>query len=755
MAQIVIIIHQLTYHEGIKKMSPWNNIKDDLIASIVVLLVAIPLCLGIALASGAPLFSGIVTGIIGGIIVGTLSSSPISVSGPAAGMIAVVLATVTALGSFHAFLLALFLAGLFQIFIGISRAGFIAAYIPLNVIQGLLAAIGILIIIKQLPFAFGYLNQTTTLQQALETAQEIFSLTPLLYLTHHINLGATFITLISLAILLFWPKIPTKLCQIIPSAIVVVIVAVMLNQLFDAFIPALDLQDSHLVNIPVNTSFSSIVMQFEHPKFSDLNNYNVYIYAFMIAIVASLETLLNLEAAEKIAKSRKYTSRNKELVAQGVGNALSGLIGGLPITSVVVRSTVNIHAGAKSKLATILHGILLLLSLVLIPNWLNQIPLAALAAILLYTGYKLARLSLFKEMYQKGFDCFFPFLVTVVAIVFSNLLVGVLIGLGTSFFFILRQSSKNRFLTVNEIHPSGEVLRLILPQHVTFLNKAAVVETLKSIENNQKVVLDAKATDYIDYDMLEVIKEFKQYQAAEKNITLNLEGFKKHYSLPNQTNFITATTYDVQSNLTPNKILAILQEGNQRFINNTPINKNYPQQIAATLKSQHPIAVMLGCIDSRVPVELIFDLSVGDAFVARIAGNILNDDIVASIEFACHIAGAKLIIVLGHESCGAIKAACDNVQLGHIPHLVHKIKPAIEAYEEQHPQEKNCNSSNPHFVSNVMSYNVDLVKKNLYARSEILRKLIDSEAVGLVGAIYDVATGKITFKQQNMTELTA
>ncbi|MCD6047393.1 MAG: sul [Gammaproteobacteria bacterium] len=726
-------------------MFNWNTVKDDLIASIVVLLVAIPLCLGIALASGAPLFSGLVTGIIGGIIVGALSGSSVSVSGPAAGMIAVVLAAIAALGSFHSFLLALFLAGFIQIAIGLFRAGFIAVYIPLNVINGLLAAIGILIIIKQLPLAFGYISQPELLANALEVAQETFSLTPLFFLVHHLHIGATLITVVSLAILIYWPKLPLKATKVIPGAVVTVIVAVIINQLLSACYPALALQDSHLVNIPVNESFSSIIAQFEHPKFADLGNYNVYIYAFMIAIVASLETLLNLEAAEKMAKTRKYVSRNRELIAQGVGNLFSGLLGGLPITSVIVRSTVNIQAGAKSKLATIFHGILLFLALALVPNWLNLIPIAALAAILIHTGYKLARVGIFKDMYVKGFDCFFPFVVTVVAIVFSNLLTGVLIGLGTSFFFILRQNSKNRFLTVNELHPSGEVIRLILPQQATFLNKAAIVEALKDIKSNQKVVIDAKGTDYIDYDILEIIKEFKEYQAKEKNVTLNLEGFKRHYALPNQENFVTATTYDVQSSLTPEKILKILQEGNQRFINNTPIHKNYQQHIEATKKSQHPIAVMLSCIDSRVPVELIFDLSVGDAFVARVAGTVLNEDIIASIEYACHVAGAKLIIIMGHESCGAIKAACEDVSFGHVPHLVKKIKPAIEACEASHPNHSHS-ADDPSFLSSVISCNVDLVKKRLYERSEILRHLIDTGAVGLIGAVYDVSTGEINFK---------
>lgn len=725
-----------------------NNLKNDLTAGIVVFLVAIPLCLGIALASGASLFAGIISGIIGGIVVGMLSDSRVSVSGPAAGMIAIVLTAVSALGSYQAFLLALFIAGILQILIAYCRAGFIAEYIPSNVIQGLLVAIGILIIIKQLPLAIGYYSQTHTLQQSLKVAQETLSFEPLSALFTHISLGAMIIATFSLAILIFWSKLPFKFAKMIPGAVVVVIAAIVINHCFNYFSPQFVLENSHLVNIPINNNISAIFSQFKHPSFSEWSNFNIYLYAIIIAIVASLETLLNLEGAEKIDPHHRYSSRNKELLAQGVGNTLSGLIGGLPITSVIVRTSVNIEAGAKSKHATIFHGIFLLCSLVLIPQWLNKIPIAALATIMVYTGFKLARVSLFKEMYQKGFPYFFPFIVTIFAIVSINLLIGILIGLATSFFFILRMNSKQCFMTVNEKHPSGNVLRLILPQQVTYLNKASIVKTLKQIEPDLKVVIDAQRAHYIDNDILEIIDNFKNYQAPEKNIQLNLEGFKSNYPLENQTNFITATTYDVQSNITPAEILEVLYEGNQRFIQNTPIHKNYSQQIAATIKSQHPIAVVLSCIDSRVPVELIFDVSVGDMFVARVAGNIINNDILASMEFACSIIGVKLIMILGHKNCGAIKAACDNMTMGHLSQLIEKIKPAIQAETQTN---ENRDSSNDEFVTNVTCINIQHVKNNIYQRSDVLRKLIDQQQIAVTGAIYDVETGMVKFEKNEHT----
>lgn len=719
-----------------------NNVKNDILASIVVFLVAIPLCLGIALASGAPLFAGIVTGVIGGIIVGLLSESPLSVSGPAAGMVAVVIATINQLGSYEAFLLALFIAGIIQIFIGVFRAGFIANFVPSTVIKGLLAAIGILIIIKQLPLAFGYYAEANSLQKALEMAQETLGFSSVFDLSTHINIGASLITLISLLILIVWEKIFHKTAKIIPPAVLVVIMAVSVNYLFQLFSPALALQSSHLVNIPVNGSLASFTSQFQHPNFHNWNNINIYIYALMIAIVASLETLLTLQAVEKIDHKHRYCSRNKELVAQGVGNAVSGLIGGLPITSVIVRSSANINAGATSKISTILHGFLLLLSASFIAKWLNYIPIAALAAILMHTGYKLARISLFKEVYKEGWRYFIPFAVTIITIVFTNLLLGIVIGLLCSVFFMLRHNSKNGFIVVDEQRPSGKILRLILPQQVTFINKAAIVEKLNQIPKDSKVIIDAKATDYIDNDILSMLVEFKSVQAVDKKIQLNLEGFKESYHIYNQTSFISATTYDVQATLTPKMILEILREGNHRFANSTPIHKNHKQHIIATSNAQHPIAVVLGCIDSRVPVEIIFDLGLGDIFVIRVAGNISNDDILGNLEFACKVAGAKLIIILGHKQCGAIKAACDGINLGHITQLIGKINPAIQP---ETATENNRNSNNEEFLMNVTENHMQLTKQFIYKKSNILRELIDKSDIGLINALYDVKTGKVEF----------
>ena len=407
-----------------------TKLKNDIPASIVVFLVALPLCLGVALASGAPLLSGILAGIIGGIVVGILSKSHTSVSGPAAGLAAVVLAAITQLGNFNVFLLAVCLAGLIQLAAGIAKVGFIANFMPTNVIKGLLAAIGIILILKQIPHAVGfdkdYEGDFSFFQQ---DGENTFS--ELLNIFKYFSWGAIIISGISILVMIFWDKTPLKRFKYLPASLVVVILGVLINLFFQKSFPSIALMQEHLVNIPAMDGINSLITM---PDFKSIGNSQVWIVALTIAIVASIETLLNLEAVENLDPHKRVASPNKELVAQGVGNILSGLIGGIPITSVIVRSSVNINAGAETKMSAILHGLFLLLSLLLLSPVLNLIPLASLASILLLTGYKLAKISLFKDMYSKGLNQFIPFAVTVVAIVFTDLLVGVLIGYGDQYF---------------------------------------------------------------------------------------------------------------------------------------------------------------------------------------------------------------------------------------------------------------------------------------------------------------------------------
>lgn len=722
---------------------PRGYFKYDLTAGIVVFLVAIPLCLGVALASGAPLFSGIISGFIGGIIVGILSDSCVSVSGPAAGMVAIVLAAITALNGFETFLLALFLAGILQILIGIFRAGFIADYIPSNVIQGLLCAIGILIIIKQVPFAFTYTAENAELLNALKTSSETFSFHPLEHLHQHINLGATLIALISLGLLIFFDKTKNLKLKKIPAPIIVVVLGVVLNELYIYLWPGMAQLRGELVNIPVNGSVFSFFNQFMHPNWQSWKNPDVYLYAFILAAVASLEALLNVEAIEKIDKVKRHTSRNRELLAQGIGNTLSGWLGGLPITSVIVRSSVNIQAHGKSKLSTIIHGVLILLAAIAIPHWMNLIPLASLAAILIYVGFKLTKPHIYRDMYAQGFPRFLPFIITLVAIIFSDLLTGILIGLFFSFFFILRDNSRMTIESINEKHPQGMVKRIILRQYMSFLTKAPLVAELNRIPPETHLIIDARYSKYIDDDILEVLQTFKNSQAPSKKIALNMLGFKNHYEILNQSDFLNVTTYDMQSLLQPVEVLEILKEGNKRFASDHRIHRSLLDDIKATSFMQHPIAIVLACIDSRVPVETIFDMGVGDVFVIRVAGNVVNKDIVASLEFACNIAGAKLVVVLGHTFCGAIKAACNMTATGHLGHLLDKIKRAIDA---ETSTKTDRTSENFQFMMNVTNINVNNSLNAIYQKSPTLRGLLDNRNIELMGAIYDVRTGEVIFQ---------
>jgi carbonic anhydrase len=519
------------------------NIKSDLPAGIVVFLVAVPLCLGIALASGAPFFSGMIAGIIGGIVIGFMSNSHLSVSGPAAGLAAVVLASINQLGAFETFLLAVLIAGAIQIVLGIVQAGAIANYFPSSVIKGMLTAIGVIIIMKQIPHAFGYDKDAEGDLKFLQMdGENTFS--GLINSISRIDLGATIICLISLAILILWerPFFKKKL-KLLPGGLVAVIVAVVLNEVFKNTGSAMAITGSHLVNVPVANNFNEFLGFFTLPDFSQLGNVDVYIVALTIAAVASIETLLCVEAVDKLDPEKRVTSPNRELVAQGVGNMASGLIGGLPITSVIVRSSANVNAQAKSKMSTIIHGLLLLICVTLIPVILNKIPLAALAAILLMTGYKLCNPALFKKMFKLGKYQWVPFVITVVAIVFTDLLTGVGIGLGVSALALLYGNYKNSYFFHKEKHHEGEAILIHLSEEVSFLNKASIKLTLEHLPQNSTVIIDAYDSQYIDHDVLELIRDFKDVQAPLKNITCKTVGFKEVYNIVNTDNVQSVKEY--------------------------------------------------------------------------------------------------------------------------------------------------------------------------------------------------------------------
>jgi MFS superfamily sulfate permease-like transporter len=508
--------------------------KTDLLSGLVVFLVALPLCLGIALASGAPLFSGIITGVIGGVIVGFLSASNLSVTGPAAGLTAIVLAGITTLGSFELFLLAVIIAGAFQLLLGFIKAGTISNYFPSNVIEGMLTGIGIIIILKQVPHAVGYDKDNEGDFAFIENSTGHNTLTAITDAINSIHYGAVIITVVCILILVAFNKIEfLKKLKLIPGGLVAVIAGVLLNELFIATGSVLAVEKEHLVSLPVPSNFNDFINQFSFPDFSGLTNSSVWILGLTIAIVASIETLLCLEAADKMDPLKRYSNGNTELKAQGIGNILAGLIGGLPMTSVIVRTSANINSGGRTKLSTIAHGLFLLLSVILIPTILNKIPLASLAAILILIGLKLASPKVFKHMWHNGKFQFIPFIITVLAVVFTDLLKGVGIGLVVSILFILRGNMKLAYFFRKDRHREGEQIKIKLAQEVSFLNKAAIKQTLVHLPANSNVLIDASETVYIDHDVLELIKDFFEFSSKDKNIKVDLVGFKEAYKIDN------------------------------------------------------------------------------------------------------------------------------------------------------------------------------------------------------------------------------
>ena len=588
-----------------KKINLFANLKSDFASGLVVFLVALPLCLGIALASGAPPLAGIISGIVGGIVVGYLSQSHLSVSGPAAGLTAIVLTAITDLGSFNVFLLAVLLAGILQLILGFIKAGTISNYFPNNVIEGMLAGIGVIIILKQIPHAFGYDpdfegDESFFQADGQNTFSELFSV------LDHVNFGSIIIAVISLAILILWNKVEfLKNIKLVPAALVAVVISILLNEFFIQSGSTLAIASEHLVNLPVPSTLAEFKNIVVTPDFTAITNSKVWIVAITIAIVASIETLLCIEASDRMDTLKRYTDTNVELKAQGIGNIVSSLLGGLPMTSVVVRTSANHNAGAKSKMSAIIHGALLLVSVLAIPFILNKIPLATLAAVLLMVGYKLAVPNIkhfahympkevnflvislvvvlisisnsnmnvvigfavlsalilaycifkylksikFSQKVKRNQYLYFPFFATTIAVVFTDLLKGVALGMIISIIFVLKGNMKRAYSFRKEEYLDGDIIHIDLAQEVSFLNKSAIKTTLSEIPENSKVIINASDTVYIAHDVLDLIKEFKKIRSKEENIKVKLVGFKKAYELEDSEESKKKVSFEHQQKL--------------------------------------------------------------------------------------------------------------------------------------------------------------------------------------------------------------
>jgi carbonic anhydrase len=510
----------------------FKNWQSDLSAGLVVFLVALPLCLGIGLAStnieginGLPnIFAGLIAGLIGGIIVGFFSGSKLGVSGPAAGLITIVIASITTLGSYQGFLLAVMISGVIQLIAGYFKAGVIAGYVPSSVIKGMLAAIGITLILKEIPHLVGY-DADFIGDEAFIQTDGHNTLSELLYAINGIRPGSFIVGIFSLLFLIFWESKFLKKYAIVgkvPGALIAVVLAILINLLLSSFVPSFEISYEHLVQIPVIKSFGEFSTLFVFPDFNFLSNPNVYVIALTLAIVGSLETLLSVEATDKLDPDKNITPKNKELKAQGIGNIITGLIGGLPITQVIVRSSANINSGGKSKLSTITHGVLLLSAILFIPFVLNLIPLAVLGAVLILVGYKLTKISLFKDMFKLGQEQFVPFILTIAGVLFTDLLKGIGIGMVVAVFYILKSNYKNHF---SKEEKSNETI-IVLSEEVTFLNKSGIQEMLENIQPNTKLIIDASKCKSIHYDVIELLDQFQSHGAKNKQIDFHLINFK-------------------------------------------------------------------------------------------------------------------------------------------------------------------------------------------------------------------------------------
>ena len=521
--------------------SIFSTIKQDLPASIVVFFVALPLCLGIALASGAPLFSGLISGIIGGVVVGALSNSALGVSGPAAGLAVIVLSSIQSLGAFDVFLLAVVLAGGIQIILGLIKGGIVGYYFPSSVIKGMLTGIGVIIIHKQIPHALGY-DGGDILEGRLDNygsgfwsiandgmhfwqidSENLF--TELFNMLESISPGAVIVSLLSMTILISWEVYLTKknkIFKLIQGPLVAVAAGILYQLITVAYFPSYAIEPQHLVIVPVAGELSEFLNQFTFPDFSAIYNQEVWIIAFTIAVVGSLETLLSVEATDKLDPKKRITNTDRELLAQGTGNILSGLIGGLPITQVIVRSSANIQSGGQSKMSAIIHGMFLLSCVTLIPFILNKVPLAVLACVLFMVGYKLAKPSLFKQMYKLGWNQFLPFIITLLGIVFADLLIGISLGVISSLIIFLRKSFQNsHFLHQEFVDEGHHIVKMTLAEEVSFLNKSAILKALTELPKETQLTIDMSKSTNIDYDVMEIIDNFTN-TADLKNITVKL-----------------------------------------------------------------------------------------------------------------------------------------------------------------------------------------------------------------------------------------
>lgn len=717
------------------KLPTLSQLKHDVPASISLVIVAIPLCLGIAHASGAPMISGLIAGIAGGILVGILSESNLSVSGPAAGLTSICLMSIQELGSYQGLVTAVLLAGIFQVIFGLLRMGFVSNYIPTAVIKGMLSAIGLMLILKQFPHLVGYDTEEMGAEDFAIDKEEILdpnavnpdvhenTFSHLFQTMDNLNGTVLMIGLLSLFLLVIWDKKFNKRFPTIPGSLIAVVIGTLVAW-FIGFLSGNQLISSeHFVNLPdiLNQPESNSLIVF--PNFALLNNPAIFKVAATVAVVASLESLLSIEAIEKIDPNRHRVNGNRELLAQGVGNLASAAIGGLPVTSVIVRGSVNIAAGAQTRWSAIFHGFLILISLLILVPLINQIPLASLAAVLCYTGYKLIHPENFKEQYSRGWYQFIPFIITIIAIILSDLLIGVMIGMAISSFFIIRENYHSH---VMEVHDLGPRWRINFGNNVSFLHKFVVIKTLESIPENTVLEIDGSRTQFIDPDILDVISDFKK-SSKEKNIELIIGG------IPGMEN--------------KDEINRQIKESYQKlFANNKKWVENKllvdPEYFQKLTRGQKPEYLFIGCSDSRVPANEITGTDPGEMFVHRnIANMVVNTDLnlLSVLQYSVEVLNVKHVIVCGHYGCGGIKAAMEERPLGLIDKWLANIKDVYRLHRGEVDVIKDPENRLRKMVElNVQEQVFNLMKTSFIQKN---RQLYGFPLVH--GWVYDIAEGYI------------
>ncbi|MBM4013313.1 MAG: sulfate transporter, partial [Planctomycetes bacterium] len=563
---------------------------------------------------------------------------------------------ITAIGSFEGVLVAVAIAGLIQVFLGVAQSGLLKAFVPTSVVRGLLSAIGVILILKQIPHLVGH-DSDPEGEMSFFQPDRLNTFSELLKTIGDLHLGAATLGIASLVLIAAWFRWRAMRSLGLPVPLVVVAVGIAATLVFERIGDPWAIGTTHRVAVPVAGSVREFLGFMHVPDFAQISNPAVWTGALVIATVASLQALLTSEAIDRIDQQRRTTPPNRELIAQGFGNCISGLLGGLPITGEIVRSSVNVDAGATSKLSTIVHGVLLAAAVGVLPAVINLIPLSCLAAILIATGLRLASPAVFAEMWRRGSYQFIPYLLTLVGIVLTDPLIGILIGLVVSTAFILWSNLRWPMKLIVEQHLAGEVTRIELANQVSFLNRAALRQSLDALRKGTHVLVDAEDSVFIDPDILDMIREYRDTIGPARGVQVSTRGFRVKYDIADRIQFVDFSSRELQQDLTPERVLEYLRAGNERFCTGKQLKRDLGRQVVAAAVGQYPIACVLSGIDSSLPAEMLFDLKVGDIFSVRVAGNIATTEVLGSLEFACAVAGAKLIVVLGHTRCRAVKAA--------------------------------------------------------------------------------------------------